>query len=77
MIEGHVVTVNETSYQDEDSDLVLHVKVIDVKPTEGDAEATENDEAPSAASNEDTERNEVAERNEDAENNEIPNKVGE
>lgn len=67
IIDGHVVTVNETSYKDDDSDLVLHVKVIDVKPTEG-AEDTSDESAeptspketvPSASSHEDDERNEI------------------
>ncbi|KAJ9597670.1 hypothetical protein L9F63_011472 [Diploptera punctata] len=66
VIDGHVVTVNETSYKDDDSDLVLHVKVIDVKPTEGveDTIAStddENNETPDAT-------------NDNNEDNEIPNK---
>lgn len=42
MIDGHVVTVNETSIKDDGTDLVLHVKVIDVRPTEGAEEASED-----------------------------------
>ena len=74
MIDGHVVTVNETSYKDDDSDLVLHVKIIDVKPTEGVEESFEV-----TSPKEDDNGNDVpssATSNEDPEDNNIPNKVG-
>lgn len=74
MIDGHVVTVNETSIKDDDSDLVLHVKVIDVKPTEGADESEESSESsetttPKSNGNEAT-------GSEESLGNEIPKQVG-
>ncbi|PSN36505.1 hypothetical protein C0J52_05059 [Blattella germanica] len=64
---GNTTSTTKTSYKDDDSDLVLHVKVIDVKPTEGaeepsdeSAEPTSPKEIfPSESSHEDEERNEI------------------
>lgn len=79
VIDGHVVTVNETSYKDDDSDLVLHVKVIDVKPTEG---ADETPDVSSETSESSPDSNEEAPApsapsSEETLGNEIPKQVGE
>jgi hypothetical protein len=75
VIDGHIVTVNETSIKDDDSDLVLHVKVIDVKPAEGADESEESSESsetttPKKGSN-------GATGSEENLGNEIPKQVGE
>lgn len=75
VIDGHIVTVNETSIKDDDTDLVLHVKVIDVRPTEGADASEESSEAvetttPKKSSN-------GAESSEEHLGNEIPKQVGE
>jgi hypothetical protein len=75
VIDGHVVTVNETSIKDDDSDLVLHVKVIDVKPTEGAGESEESSESSETTSPK-TSNNEAT-SSEESLGNEIPKQVGE
>jgi hypothetical protein len=82
VIDGHVVTVNETSIRDDDSDLVLHIKVIDVRPTEGTEESSE-DSSESAETTTPKTKNNAGERSplpkisEERLGNEIPKQVGE
>lgn len=81
VIDGHVVTVNETSIKDEDSDLVLHVKVIDVRPTEGAEEASEDSSETAETttpktSNKAGERSPLPTNSEEHLGNEIPKQVG-
>lgn len=81
VIDGHVVTVNETSIKDDESDLVLHVKVIDIRPTEG-AEESSEDSSETAETTTPKTNNNAGERSplptssEEHLGNEIPKQVG-
>jgi hypothetical protein len=75
VIDGHIVTVNETSIKDDDSDLVLHVKVIDVKPTEGAEDSEDSSETSEATSPRTSDTS--ATSSEETLGNEIPKQVGE
>ncbi|XP_034241821.1 uncharacterized protein LOC117645651 [Thrips palmi] len=85
VVDGHVVTVNETVIGGDDGDsAVLHVRVVDIHPSESpaDAEAPGQAATPSSAQDKDSDRdveplessNEVTSRKPSRSENEIPMK---